>query len=56
LESEPLKPLKAKKKPWSLLFDPEKLVKGEKELKMENFKLSEHELKKQALLCSKLRQ
>jgi hypothetical protein len=56
LESEPLKPFKARKQPWSLLFDPEKLVKGEKELKLENFQLTEHKLKEYAILCSILRQ
>jgi hypothetical protein len=39
-----------------MVFDPEKLVKGSKELTLANFRLSEQDLKKWAISCSEIRE
>ena len=48
----PPQPLKKKKKPWELVFNPVKIEKEEKDLTIEHFRLSETELLKHAKICS----
>ena len=48
----PPKPLKKKRKPWELVFDPVKLEEEEEDLTMENFRLSEAQLLEHAQICS----
>ena len=55
MEVDPLAPRKAQKKPWELLYDPELLLEENGELLMEDFRLSEEELKDYAFLCSRIR-
>jgi hypothetical protein len=47
---------KPKKKKWEMIFDPESVLKGEKELILDNFKLSDLNLKKWAVSCSEIRE
>ena len=44
-----------KKKPWSMVFDPELLVRDDVELKLDNFRLSRTVIKNMAIKCSNLR-
>ena len=52
----PLEPKKRKKKAWKLTFDPMQLERDHDEINMAQFKLSEKELKRQAVICSSLRE
>ena len=55
MQADPLPPRKTQKKPWELLYDPDLLLEEHKELLVSDFSLSEEELKKWALTCTKLR-
>ena len=49
---EPPEPLKKKKKPWQLLWDPEAFEKENPEMSIDKFKLSKKGLEKAAVTCS----
>ena len=53
--ADPLPPQKPPKTPWKLLFDPELLLEEHEELNVEDFSLSEHQLRKFGMTCSKIR-
>ena len=55
LEMDPLPPRKAQKKPWELLYDPELLLEEHGPLLIEDYRLSEEELKEWATLCTMIR-
>ena len=55
LETDPLPPRKAQKKPWELLYDPELLLEEHGPLHIEDYRLNEEEMYEWATLCTMIR-
>jgi hypothetical protein len=47
---------KPKKKPWELVFDPEKVIKKGEDYSLDKYRLSHEDLKKWAIKCSEMRE
>ena len=55
MEVDPLAPRKAQKNAWALLYDPELLLEEHGPLLIDDYRLSEEQLKGYASLCSRIR-